>query len=147
MAIYMFQFFIRHDSPISQIKSPFIENCNKNISAPTVGFRIFNGTGAVATLKEFSLNRLRIKENWRRERDLNPRYPFGVHTLSRRAPSTTRPSLRLLPEEGWIFYMQRIVLICRAFPPEPNAFLNKGRIARKDRLYYNSRNTVAKFRY
>jgi hypothetical protein len=23
---------------------------------------------------------------WRRERDLNPRYPFGVHTLSRRAP-------------------------------------------------------------
>ena len=30
---------------------------------------------------------------WRRERDLNPRYPFGVYTLSRGAPSTTRPSL------------------------------------------------------
>ena len=29
----------------------------------------------------------------RRERDSNPRYPFGVYTLSRRAPSTTRPSL------------------------------------------------------
>jgi hypothetical protein len=25
-------------------------------------------------------------KQWRRERDLNPRYPFGVHTLSRRAP-------------------------------------------------------------
>jgi hypothetical protein len=32
-------------------------------------------------------------ENWRRERDSNPRYPFGVCTLSRRVPSTTRPSL------------------------------------------------------
>jgi hypothetical protein len=26
------------------------------------------------------------ESKWRRERDLNPRYPFGVHTLSRRAP-------------------------------------------------------------
>ena len=34
------------------------------------------------------------KSNWRRERDSNPRYPFGVCTLSRRVPSTTRPSLR-----------------------------------------------------
>ena len=33
------------------------------------------------------------KSNWRRERDSNPRYPFGVCTLSRRVPSTTRPSL------------------------------------------------------
>ncbi len=33
-------------------------------------------------------------KNWRRERDSNPRYPFEVHTLSRRAPSTARPSLR-----------------------------------------------------
>src|ERR1051325_2165709 len=33
------------------------------------------------------------RDNWRRERDSNPRYPFEVHTLSRRAPSTTRPSL------------------------------------------------------
>ena len=30
---------------------------------------------------------------WRRERDSNPRY-LAVHTLSKRAPSTTRPSLR-----------------------------------------------------
>ncbi len=32
--------------------------------------------------------------NWRRERDSNPRYAFGVYALSRGAPSTTRPSLR-----------------------------------------------------
>ncbi len=28
-----------------------------------------------------------------RGRDSNPRYAFGVYTLSRRAPSTTRPPL------------------------------------------------------
>src|SRR5690606_21670470 len=32
--------------------------------------------------------------NWRRERDSNPRRAFGPYTLSRGAPSTTRPSLR-----------------------------------------------------
>ena len=33
--------------------------------------------------------------NWlRRERDSNSRYPFGVHTLSRRASSATRASLQ-----------------------------------------------------
>ena len=31
---------------------------------------------------------------WRRERDSNPRYTFGVYTLSRRAPSTTRTPLQ-----------------------------------------------------
>src|SRR5690606_29126466 len=30
---------------------------------------------------------------WRRGRDSNPRYPFGVYALSRRAPSTTRTPL------------------------------------------------------
>jgi integrase len=34
---------------------------------------------------------------WRRERDSNPRRAFDPYTLSRGAPSTTRPSLRL----GW----------------------------------------------
>jgi hypothetical protein len=32
-------------------------------------------------------------EDWRRERDSNPRCPFGACTLSRRVPSATRPSL------------------------------------------------------
>ena len=31
---------------------------------------------------------------WRRGRDSNPRYAINVYTLSRRAPSTTRPPLR-----------------------------------------------------
>ena len=31
-----------------------------------------------------------------RGRDSNPRYAFGVYTLSRRAPSTTRPPLFIL---------------------------------------------------
>ena len=34
------------------------------------------------------------KKDWRRERDSNPRRAFGPYTLSRGAPSTTRPSLR-----------------------------------------------------
>ena len=33
---------------------------------------------------------------WRSGRDSNPRYAFGVYSLSRRAPSTTRPPLRML---------------------------------------------------
>src|ERR1039457_2372100 len=32
--------------------------------------------------------------HWRRERDSNPRYAINIHTLSRRAPSTARTSLR-----------------------------------------------------
>lgn len=31
---------------------------------------------------------------WRSGGDLNPRYPFGVHSLSRGAPSATRPPLQ-----------------------------------------------------
>ena len=33
---------------------------------------------------------------WRSGRDSNPGYAFGVYSLSRRAPSTTRPPLRML---------------------------------------------------
>src|SRR3546814_6017275 len=32
---------------------------------------------------------------WRSGRDSNPRYGFAVYSLSRRAPSTTRPPLRM----------------------------------------------------
>ncbi len=35
------------------------------------------------------------RTTWRREWDSNPRYPFEVHALSKRAPSTARPSLRV----------------------------------------------------
>jgi hypothetical protein len=38
---------------------------------------------------------------WRRERDSNPRRAFDPYTLSRGAPSTTRPSLRLAEREGF----------------------------------------------
>ena len=31
---------------------------------------------------------------WRIGRDSNPRYPLEVHTISNRAPSTTRPPIR-----------------------------------------------------
>ena len=33
---------------------------------------------------------------WRSGRDSNPRYGFAVYSLSRRAPSTTRPPLRMI---------------------------------------------------
>ena len=32
--------------------------------------------------------------SWRRDRDSNPRYSFGAHTISNRAPSASRSSLR-----------------------------------------------------
>ena len=35
-----------------------------------------------------------LKMQWRSGRDSNPRYGFAVYSLSRRAPSTTRPPLR-----------------------------------------------------
>ena len=35
-----------------------------------------------------------LSKGWRRERDSNPRRAFDPYTLSRGAPSTTRPSLR-----------------------------------------------------
>src|SRR3954471_21733524 len=38
--------------------------------------------------------RLARREDWRRERDSNPRRAFDPYTLSRGGPSTTRPSLR-----------------------------------------------------
>ena len=42
------------------------------------------------------MNDITRKKSWmRRGWDSNPRYPFGVYTLSRRAPSTTRPPLQL----------------------------------------------------
>ena len=37
----------------------------------------------------------KIKGIWRSGRDSNPRYGFAVYSLSRRAPSTTRPPLRM----------------------------------------------------
>src|SRR5262245_64839710 len=45
---------------------------------------------------------LQPQTRWRREWDSNPRYPFGVHALSRRVPSAARPSLRTrVRRETW----------------------------------------------
>src|ERR1700704_3928005 len=41
-----------------------------------------------------------LRKNWRRERDSNPRRAYDPYTLSRGAPSTTRPSLRALGNAG-----------------------------------------------
>ncbi len=42
-----------------------------------------------------------LTEFVRRRWDSNPRYPFGVYTLSRRAPSTTRTPLLYWKKLGW----------------------------------------------
>ena len=41
-----------------------------------------------------------FRYKWRSGRDSNPRYGFAVYSLSRRAPSTTRPPLRISLEGG-----------------------------------------------
>src|SRR5882672_10765116 len=81
-------------------------------SAPCVIFRlVFSGSTPRAELIEVSAefpaklpadllaaecdHRQRWPKCWRRERDSNPRRAFDPYTLSRGAPSTTRPSLRL----------------------------------------------------
>ena len=43
---------------------------------------------------QLSYGRVVRRFYWRRERDSNPRRAFDPYTLSRGAPSTTRPSLR-----------------------------------------------------
>src|ERR1700692_2797474 len=62
--------------------------------------------------------RWREKGNWRRERDSTPRRAFSPYTLSRGAPSTTRPSLR-----------ERVPV-----PPVRGAIILKGRSQGKERL-------------
>src|SRR5947207_4662518 len=61
------------------------------LKAPEFGSRLAVGK---------SRNRVGVCSNrrktWRRERDSNPRRAFDPYTLSRGAPSTTRPSLRAL---------------------------------------------------
>ena len=42
--------------------------------------------------------------DWRRDWDSNPGYTFGVHTLSRRAPSTTRTPLHYIYDLGSQIY-------------------------------------------
>src|SRR5262245_33502602 len=49
----------------------------------------------------------RSADGWRRERDSNPRRAFDPYTLSRGAPSTTRPSLRGGLKVRWIRDLQR----------------------------------------
>lgn len=44
--------------------------------------------------------RSRKSQNWRRDRDSNPRYAFGAHTISNRAPSASRSSLRSFERAG-----------------------------------------------
>jgi hypothetical protein len=62
-------------------------------SLSTVRYREWRRT-APLWAQSVSLVR-RCKTAWRSGRDSNPRYAFDVYSLSRRAPSTTRPPLRM----------------------------------------------------
>ena len=63
-------------------------------------------------------------EKWRRERDSNPRYTINVHTISSRAPSATRASLR--QSTSWCMQQVQSHLspsaqrTLRSNPPIPN---------------------------
>ena len=54
---------------------------------------------------------------WRRGRDSNPRYAFDVYSLSRGAPSTTRPPLRSGLIIGKRYRWQGLLWKCHAIPP------------------------------
>jgi hypothetical protein len=54
----------------------------------------FNDRGRIERLQNRAFKRDAKRLIWRRERDSNPRRAFDPYTLSRGAPSTTRPSLR-----------------------------------------------------
>ena len=52
----------------------------------------------------------------RRGRDSNPRYPFGVHTLSKRTSSATRAPLRLPCKVNQIFEICCIIMLLKNYP-------------------------------
>src|SRR5687768_3482447 len=56
--------------------------------------------GSAPLLSHFPLLYQTLTTRWRSGRDSNPRYAFGVYSLSRRAPSTTRPPLRMPARAG-----------------------------------------------
>ena len=55
------------------------------------------------------------RARWRRGRDSNPRYAFDVYSLSRGAPSTTRPPLRSGLIIGLIGRMQGLFVAAHIF--------------------------------
>ena len=66
----------------------------KRLQADIVGLTALYAIIKAEKNKEKNLNRgFDLGSDWRREWDLNPRYAFGVHTISNRAPSTPRTSL------------------------------------------------------
>src|SRR5581483_1926413 len=74
----------------------------------------------------------RTCSGWRRERDSNPRYPCEVYTLSKRAPSATRPSLRqrrAVGDKGGRFY-------CSVGSPAP--LTGQDAAAPAKRFFYSS---------
>src|SRR5688572_15345431 len=59
-----------------------------------------------------------VDEKWRSGRDSNPRCGFAAYSLSRRAPSTTRPPLRMLWNWGHVErHGLRGKLAAPGFPP------------------------------
>ena len=71
-----------------------VKPTNPRVPVTCTGFaKIFYATGCTYAYiyRHFS----RERRVWRRERDSNPRRAFDPYALSRGAPSTTRPSLRL----------------------------------------------------
>jgi hypothetical protein len=71
-----------------------VQICSANLSNPACFiFEGSNPRSRTANWQRPATSRTRGKF-WRRERDSNPRRAFDPYTLSRGAPSTTRPSLR-----------------------------------------------------
>ena len=58
---------------------------------------------------------------WRSGRDSNPRYAFAVYSLSRRAPSTTRPPLRMLWKAAHLGGARRAGKLAARARPAPMA--------------------------
>src|SRR5690606_23711299 len=102
---------------------PCITNGSARGKTPRILFlcAIPFGMKSAACCKQIARVSIAWGKNWRRGRDSNPRYGFAVYSPSRRAPSTTRPPLRmLLPANAW----KRRALYPVAFP-------RQGEVSRK----------------
>ena len=101
-------------SSVADPEAPFVPILPQDVAAYIPAAKIFRSLGSKTDpILHIQFTRLwgivaqnRGKNKWRRGRDSNPRYPFEVYTLSRRARSATPAPLRakcpqkLVPEKG-----------------------------------------------
>ena len=94
---------------VADPEAPFLPILPQDLSAVAPAAKIFRSQGSksdpvlhIQYPPEWAdVLKNQATGKWRRGRDSNPRYPFEVHTLSKRARSATPPPLRNMLSTNW----------------------------------------------